>query len=198
MEITNHTVLIITPALLPPLFSPPFLFLFCFQHDAKAGFLPNKQIKTVWNFYLFMITTTHPVLQKVSPTGFLFTPLSLKFRKKVIILCNSAILIFTLEEDEDGDEEEEPTTFLDFQPCVAKMQSKGTYGIPHTCLWIQPLLEQTYHPGSMHKQSCFAFKLIPTLIWMQNSSIGTIIWNTHIELAKSFGSEWGGRYISSF
>lgn len=55
-EITNHTVLIITPAF-------PF-FVSCIT--VKAGFLPNKQIKTVWNFYLLMIMTTHHVSLKVS------------------------------------------------------------------------------------------------------------------------------------
>lgn len=55
-EITNHTVLIITPAF------PGFVSCI----TVKAGLLPSKQIKTVWNFYLLTIMTAHRVSPKVS------------------------------------------------------------------------------------------------------------------------------------
>lgn len=56
VEITSHTVLIITPAF-------P-VFVSCIT--VKAGFPPSKQIRTVWNFYLLMIMTAHHVSLKVS------------------------------------------------------------------------------------------------------------------------------------
>lgn len=65
-KITNHTVLIITPTF-PGIF---FFFVSCIT--AKAGLLPSKQIKTVWNFYLLMMMTAHHVSLKVSCWIFFF------------------------------------------------------------------------------------------------------------------------------